>query len=248
MGSTLDALHHLQEIELQLAEVRQRIGARKQAVRAQEKRIAAMTTALEAMRKATRDKQIEADRLSLDIKSFEERMGRLRAALNTAKTNKEYSTVLVELNTLKADCARVEERTLALMTEIDADRKKLLQEEARLADEQVRLADSQKAARDYEAQVADRLKTLTTEREQAAAAIPPTVLSVFGRVAEKNDGQAMALVIRTNPRREEFVCSGCNMGVTLQQVNAIVSRDEPTICNICGRILYLERSAAPQAR
>jgi len=248
MGSILDALHHLQEIELQLTDVRQRVKGRHQAVRAQEKRIASLTSDLDAKRKAIRDKQVESDRLGLDVKSFEERMSKLRAALNTSKTTKEYSAVLVELNTHKADCAKVEERTLALLGEIDAARKLLQQEEARLADENARLTDAQKAARDYEQQVADRMGTLAAEREQAATAVPPTVLGIFGRVAEKHEGQAMALVVRTNPRREEFVCSGCNMGVTLQQVNAIVSRDEPIFCNTCGRILYLERSVASGAR
>ena len=248
MGSVLDALHHLQEIELQLTEVRQRVKVKNQAVRAQEKRMSALNAEHEARKKAIRDKQVEADRLALDIKSFEERMNKLRAALNTSKTNKEYSTVLLEINTMKADCAKIEERALVAMTEIDAAKKSLQQEEARIADEQTRLDEVRKAAADYEKQVADRLTTLGGEREQASASIPPAVLGIFGRVAEKHEGQAMALVNRTNPRREEFVCSGCNMGVTLQQVNAIISRDEPIFCNICGRILYLERTVASGAR
>lgn len=248
MGSVLDALHHLQEIELQLAEVRQRVKVKLQAVRAQEKRMASLTAEVDAKRKSIRDKQVEADRLGLDIKSIEERMSKLRGALNTSKTNKEYSTVLLELNTMKADCAKIEERALTIMSEIDSAKKVVQQEEARLADEQTRLDEVRKAAHDYEQQVADRLNTLTREREQASAAVPATVLGIFGRVAEKHEGQAMALVNRTNPRREEFVCSGCNMGVTLQQVNAIISRDEPIFCNICGRILYLERSVATGAR
>ncbi len=248
MGSILDALLKLQEVEIQLTELRQRIGAKQHAVRAQEKRIAVHTTELETKRKAMRDRQVEADRLNLDVKSFEDRVAKLRTQLNSAKTNKEYSTLLSEINTHKADSAKVEERTLNLFTELDAAKKIIDQEDARLADEQTRLAEVRKSARDYEQQVADRLKALTSERERAAEAVPEPVLGTFGRVAEKHDGQAMAVVLRTNPRREEFVCSGCNMGVTLQQVNAIISRDEPVFCNICGRILFLEGSLTSGAR
>lgn len=248
MGAILDALLKLQEVEIQLTELRQRISAKQHAVRAQEKRIAAHTTELESKRKAMRDRQLEADRLNLDIKSFEERMAKLRTQLNSAKTNKEYSTLLSEINTHKADSAKIEERTLGLFGELDAAKKVIEQEEARLADEQARLAEVRKSARDYEQQVADRLKSLTGDRERAAESVPGPVLGTFGRVAEKHEGQAMAVVLRTNPRREEFVCSGCNMGVTLQQVNAIISRDEPVFCNICGRILYLEGSATSGTR
>lgn len=248
MGAILDALLKLQEVEIQLSELRQRINAKQHAVRAQEKRIASHTTELDTRRKAMRDRQIEADRLNLEVKSFEDRISKLRTQLNSAKTNKEYSTLLSEINTHKADSAKVEERTLGLFTELDAAKKVIDQEEARLADEQNRLAEVRKTARDYEQQVADRLKSLTGERERAAESVPGPVLGTFGRVAQKHEGQAMAVVTRINPRREEFVCSGCNMGVTLEQVNAIISRDEPIFCNICGRILYLEGSAASGVR
>ncbi len=248
MGAILDALLRLQEIETQLGELRQQIAARQQAVRAQEKRIAALTAELDAKRKAARDRQIEADRANLEVKSYEERIAKLRAALNTAKTNKEYSTLLSELNTLKADSGKLEEKTLLIMTEIDGTKRALAVEDARLADEHTRLGEARKAADDFQQRVADRLARLTAEREKAADPVPPTVLGMFERVAAKNAGEGMAVVIRTNPRREEFVCGGCNMGVTLQQVNAIISRDEPILCNTCGRILHLEQSIAGGAR
>lgn len=248
MGTTLDALQKLQEIELQLTEIRQRVAARQRAVRAQEKRIAALHTELEAKRGALRIKQMEADRLGVDVKAADDRIAKLRVQLNSAKTNKEYSALLAQINTDKADTAKTEDRILALMTEIDAARKTHADDEQRLAVEQSKLADVQRAAADYEAQVSGRLATLTHERASAAAAVPASALAAFDRVAERHEGQALALVIRTNPRREEFACNGCNMSLTIEQVNSIVARDEPVYCHTCGRILYLDRSFAAPAR
>ena len=43
-----------------------------------------------------------------------------------------------------------------------------------------------------------------------------------------------------NPKRDEFICGGCNMAVTLETVNSLRTRDEVVQCNICGRILFFE--------
>ena len=41
-------------------------------------------------------------------------------SLNTAKTNKEYAAILTQINTLKADNAKLEEEALRIMQDADA--------------------------------------------------------------------------------------------------------------------------------
>ncbi len=248
MGAVLDALHRLQEIELQLAEVHQRIEARVRAAAAQERRLKQISEEIDAKRKELLARQMEADRLNLEIKSNEEKIAKLRAALNAARTNKEYSAVLAQLNTDKANNAKVEERLLALLSELDEARKRLAEDEQRLAAERAKLADLSQAAADTKEQSADRLEKLRAERAVAAAAVPSGALEMFERLARKNEGRALSLLIRINPRREEFACSSCNMSVTLEQVNAIITRDEPVLCHVCGQMLYLERTAETRVR
>ena len=73
------------------------------------------------------------------------------------------------------------------------------------------------------------------------------MLSTFQRACERHDGEAMAIVERVHPKRSEYVCSGCNMSVTLEIVNALQSRDEIQTCQICSRILYIESPASAMA-
>ena len=54
----------------------------------------------------------------------------------------------------------------------------------------------------------------------------------------------MAAVSRLRPKRDDYTCEGCNMGVTLEIVNSLQTRDEIQLCGVCRRILYLETSAA----
>jgi predicted nucleic acid-binding Zn-ribbon protein len=54
----------------------------------------------------------------------------------------------------------------------------------------------------------------------------------------------MAQIIQPHAKREEFICGGCQMGIPLQKVNAILGTDDIQTCDVCGRILYLEAPAA----
>ncbi len=248
MGATLDALHRLQEVELQIAELRRVIDRKVRAVKQQEVRISELRVRSVKEHDALRAGQMDADRLDLDVKSREAEIAKLRLALQGAKTNKEYSALLTQLNTNKADNSKIEDRVLAIMTELDGKRKNYAALQEQLKAEETRLAELQEAVREAEDKSRNRMDALRAEREQAAAAVPPSALEAFERMARKNDGEAMAKVIRTNPKRAEYACEGCNMAITIEQVNAILSRDDAITCNICGRILYLDTAAASSMR
>lgn len=248
MGATLDALHRLQEVEMQIAELRKGIDRKARAVKQQEIRIADLDAKIKQQRDGLRTGQMEADRLDLDVKVREAEIAKLRAALQLAKTNKEYSAILTQLNTFKADSSKVEDRVLGIMGELDKKRAEIdALAEQRNADD-ARLVELRDAVKEVESRSKARLDALLAERKEAAAAVPPSALEFFERVSRKNEGEAMARIVRTNPKRAEYACDGCNMSITIEQVNAILSRDEAITCNICGRILYMDTAVAPGMR
>jgi hypothetical protein len=67
MGATLDALHRLQEVELQIAEIQRGIDRKHRAVHKHEETIAQIDAQLRAEKSSCAD-QMEADRLDLDLK------------------------------------------------------------------------------------------------------------------------------------------------------------------------------------
>lgn len=248
MGVTLDALHRLQDIESQLAETQRRFDRKQRSCNREKRRISELDAKIQARRDELRTDQVEADRLELDAKSVEEEITKFRVALNTSKTNKEYSAVLTQLNTLKADNSKLESRILLLLSQIDEKKKQMAIVEVERDQESAKLTELEAALRAAQAEAQGRLTRLRADREQAAAAVPDSLLVVFDRVAQKNDGEAMAMVTRTHPKRSEYACEGCNMSITIEQVNAILSRDEAVLCNVCGKILFVESPAASNAR
>jgi len=243
MGATLEALHRLQEIALQIAEVEESIARKRRAVERHQKKLREIDADIANREAALKREQMDADRLDLDMKTHDASIAKLRQTLNQAKTNKEYSAILTQLNTEKADNSKLEEKLLAAMTQLDVKRKEIQAVRESRAAEAERIAAFQAEADKAADSARPRLLELKSQRDKAAAVVPAAALGVFDRVAQKNAGEALAQIIKTNPRRAEFACQGCNMALTIEQVNAVMSRDDPVLCNTCGKILYLETPA-----
>lgn len=240
MGSTLEALRRLQEVERQLALLRQEEEKRKRQILIQKRGIRKCTEALSNKRSDILAHQKEVDRIDLDVKTREQVLARHREALNKARTNKEYSTILTTINTEKVDSAKLEARELQLMAETESIRAELARVEEEQATHQERLGEAERTLQEYLERTADQRGTLEQQREEIGADVPASIRGIFDRVAERHDGEALAPVIRMHPKRDEFACGGCNMKVTLENVNALRMHEEIQLCHACGRIMYLD--------
>jgi predicted nucleic acid-binding Zn-ribbon protein len=242
MGPTLLGLIKLQSVENRLRAVKAKLARCRRNVIIQENQIRSLQNALEAKQEEIQLTRVQSDRLELELKSRDETITKLRAALNMAKTNKEYAAILTELNTNKADNSKIENQILELMKAIEADQADCMQikqqiEEQKTKLEQVR-KDSEAMAAKYEAEMV----TIQTEWEQSANNIPSEQLATFKRVAETYDGEALATVEQADSRSEAYTCGGCFMGLTVETVNALMTKDDVIRCPNCTRILVLDTS------
>jgi len=243
MGATLDALHRLQSIEDRLRSVREQVDSKRRLVQGRRNRVAHLERQINDTHQAIRQAQTEADRLELDRLTREEHVARLREALNRTKSNKEYAALLTQLNTEKADMLKLEDSALGAMGRVEQERKKEADLKALLAKELSQSTEITKTAQEAEGKLAAEPEALERERADAADHIPAKALAVFERACERHEGEAMALVERVHPKRAEYVCTGCNMSIPLEVINALQSRDEVQQCQTCSRILYLEAPA-----
>ena len=244
MGETLEALRRLQDVELQLAAIRRKREAKTRRLAAHERQARQADERLEAHRRKTRERQIKLDNLTLEVGSREQSINKHREALNKAKTNKEYGSILAAMNTEKADTAKLESSVLQLMDEIHELQNGATEIEAEKARILENVSTVQKALQAFDDESREGLNELEAKREEYAANIPPATLASFTRVAQRHEGEAMAPITRLHPKREEYLCEGCHMKVTLEIVNALQTRDEIQLCNCCGRILYLDAALA----
>ena len=243
MGQLLEGLLKLQSIERELAQVRRRLRSRENAVNIQQRRIDQLQEEWEALDSRSLGRRKDADRCELDLKQSEERVAKLRTALNSAKTNKEYAAILTQINTLKADNAKLEDSTLRILQEVDSVRA----EADKVRDEIDRESKRLEEIKQTNAAEIERLNGMVVglmeDRGEAAKGIDAHALRVFGRVAEKYDGEAMAVIqIEGKKAPYDYICGGCHMSLNAEHANALRVRDEIRTCDNCGRILFLDPS------
>jgi len=241
MGQMLDGLLKLQSIERDLAQVRRRLKTRQSAVDLQQRRIDKHQEQWDALQERATTRRKDADRHELDLRQSEEHVARLRSALNTAKTNKEYAAILTQINTLKADNAKLEESALRIIQDVDTLRLEADKVKEQIDSETKRLDEIKQTNSTEIEKLEGMLADLTARREEAAQGLSPEGLSVFDRVAERYDGEAMAAIqIEGKKPPYDYICGGCYMSLSAEHANALRVRDEIRICNNCGRILYME--------
>ena len=144
MGPVLNALIKLQSIENRLRAVKSKLSRCRRTVIFQENQLRTLQSGLKAKKEEIKMTRVQADRLELELKQRDESIARLRAHLNMAKTNKEYSAILTELNTSKADNSKIESQVLELMKNVEADEAVCIELQSR---SRSRKADSRRSAK-----------------------------------------------------------------------------------------------------
>ena len=242
MGPVLHGLMKLQSVENRLRAVKSKLARCRRSVIFQENQLRVLQNGLEAKREEIRLTKIQADRLELELKERDAHIAKFRAALNVAKTNKEYSVILTELNTSKADNSKIESQALDLMKNIEADEAACLEIQVQIDQQKDKLNQTRKEtevkATEYETQISE----IQVEWDRAAAVLHPELIEVFKRVADTYDGESLAAAEQQNERVEAFSCGGCFMSLTAETVNRLMTCDEIIRCPNCTRILVLKDS------
>ena len=239
MGPVLNGLMKLQSIENRLRVEKAKLTRCRRNVIIQENLIRSLQNALEAKKEEVQLSRVQCNRLELELKSNDEIIAKLRASLNSAKTNKEYAALLTQLNTMKADNSKVETQTLELMKDIESDESECGEIQKQI-DEQKQTLDqtrkeSEVLARKYQIQINE----IQTKWDQVAKSIPAEKLEIFNRVAETYDGQAVVGVDQQEGNKGAYSCGGCFMGVPAESVNMLMTKDDIIRCPNCTRILVL---------
>jgi len=242
MGPVLNGLKKLQSVENRLRAAKAKLARCRRNVVIQENQVRTSQNALEAKKEEIQLTQVQYDRLELDLKSRDEEIAKLRAALNSAKTNKEYAAVLTQLNTTKADNSKNETHILDLLKDIEADEAECREIEKQIEEQKQQLEKTRVESAELATKYEEEIQQIQKEWDQEAKNIPPEPLETFKRVADTYDGQAVTPIEQPDNKKGAYSCGGCFMGITAESVNKLMSKDEIIRCPNCTRILVLADS------
>lgn len=246
MGPTNIALVKYFRSDQQLRAAQSRLDAASKDVRVQERRSNDLAEKHKLAQSRLRETQSLAGQMELDLKTRDAHIDKLRNQQQLAKTNKEYQAFLIEINTAKVDRNKVEDETMKVLESVERLQQELKDLGTSLETERAKLQAMRDKIGDRVAQLQAEIDALRPAREEAAKAVPKKAREMFDRMADRFDGEAMAALSKPDRRREEYVCTACNMDLVTDVYNKLHSRDELIFCPSCRRILYIPDDLPPE--
>lgn len=248
MGPTNVALVKLFEADLKLRDAQSRHDAAAHNVRIQERRVNDLTEKLRSTQQSLKENQARHANLEMDLKSRDQLIEKLRTQQQGAKNNKEYQALLVEINTRKVDRGKIEEQILVLIDIVEKQKVESGHLATHLEAEKTKLEGMRAEINDRLATLQAEVDAIRPEREAAEAQVPAKIRDLFNRLADRYDGEAMAGIDRPDRRKEEYLCTACNMDLVRDIYNKLKNRDDVVFCPNCQRMLFIpEYFTAEQA-
>jgi len=246
MGPNNIALVTYFRADQRLREAQGRLMAATKDVRIQERKVADLSERQRLAAQKLKEQQSGAAQLELDLKSRDEQIEKLREQQTQSRNNREYQAFLVEINTAKADRGTVEDETIKALEAVERLSVELKDLSEQLKAEQARLQELKGLVSGKLDELQADIDARQAERDAAGAQVPTKMRDVFDRLADKYDGEAMAALAKPDRRREEYICTVCNMDQAVDTYNKLHSRDELLFCPSCRRVLYIPDDLPPE--
>jgi predicted nucleic acid-binding Zn-ribbon protein len=236
---TIPALLALFKIDRDLQHLRTGLDNVQKDQKRQQAKIAQLTADVDAQDAAHKKLHAEITTRELDMKTRQEHIEKMRASLNTTKTNKEYSAILVHISAEKNEVSKIETALLEQMQQLETLGKAIAGVREQIAAEKQVLAKIESEHGDKVAGLTREINALLERRAEAARHVPGEALRQYDRVSQKYPGDAMAPLEFDEGDLDSVSCGSCYMGLNVEHLNALRGRDEIRRCNSCNRILYL---------
>jgi predicted nucleic acid-binding Zn-ribbon protein len=185
--------------------------------------------------------QAHASTLEHQARDVEIRIEALREQMATVTNNKEYSALLIEVNTLKLSKGKIEEEALVQMEQVESLQKQLAELDTQVAQQKKLVSVAEGEVQSRKTEVGAELAERTAKRDEAASGIAPDIKNAFDRLCDQHDGEALAPAVEDNAKRMEYSCGGCYMTIPLERVNSLFTQPNTlTTCPSCQRFLYVD--------
>jgi len=230
--SSIEKLLELQEHDLRIHRIQTELRDVPVRKNRELERLKDHTEALKKAEDALKERQAVLKQNELEVTSKKEKIAKLRTQQMSLKTNKEFQTMALEIETIEKSIRRDEDGEIEIMETIEtakADvtvRKKALDAEKSLIQEDINVLDERIAALEAE------LKEEQTIRVRLQQDVDPEWLRRYDVMLKSKRGGAVLV------SADGGVCGGCHMTLPPYQQHGARKRVEMVICSYCGRMLY----------
>lgn len=160
-----------------------------------------------------------------------ERIKDRQTKLMSIQTNREYQSILKEIEDTKAANLQREEELTLLMEQSELIRNKIDELGKRCAEMESQLEEDAKRVAQESAKLEADKQKITKVREAQAKKVDAKYLNRYEMLRSKRNGLAVTGVTRG-------VCRGCNMNIPPQMFNQLLKEQELLTCPTCNRMMY----------
>jgi predicted nucleic acid-binding Zn-ribbon protein len=176
--------------------------------------------------------------LETEVKDIKVQIAKYRRQLNEVKTNKEYTSLLKEIEEAQHKVDTLEEAIIAEMLAADDVEEEIKAATHRQGQDEESLKKEKLVLDEKMEQAEAKFASLGKEREALLPRIPREQLALYESLRQKKAGAALS------PVTGDF-CAMCHMRVRPQMLNEIRDKVKVILCENCGRILYWTTKSEP---
>ncbi len=176
--------------------------------------------------------------LEAEVKDIKVQIGKYKRQLNEVKTNKEYTSLLKEIEEAQHKVDTLEEAIIAEMLTADDVEEEIKTATRRQGQDEESLKKEKLVLDEKMKETGTKFAALNKEREAILPRIPREQLMLYESLSRKKGGAALS------PVTGDF-CAMCHIRVRPQMLNEIRDKVKVILCENCGRILYWTTKPEP---
>ena len=236
MSDQFETLRKLQTLDAELYRLRRQQQEKPRELERSRQQMAEQDALLKSLEERVKTLQLQQKEKEGELQTREANVKKLQGQLFQLKTNKEYTVMQHEIDTLKADNSLLEEAILSVFDAIDQAMKERHAQQLRVEEQKQGLAQETHRIERELAALEEQIGVLERQRQAIAPEIAPQALSTYERILVSREGLAMVPVIQES-------CGGCHWRLPPQVINEVYLKTRLVTCEHCNRILYADESA-----
>jgi uncharacterized protein len=226
-----EILRTLHRIHRQLGDLKERLARGPKHTKAAETNVAHRESLLAKAKNDDKTFRIALDQKQLQLKTAEAKVKDLRIKLNTAQSNREYQTLLEQIQAAEMANSVLADEILESLDKVDEHKKSVAKAESDLAAARKKLEEIRSGASEQDPKIRGDIARLEKELKENEASLPDEVREPYHRMIRHLGEDALAPV-------ENQCCGGCNQQIPLNLCSRIMM-NQAVFCKTCGRMLYM---------
>jgi predicted nucleic acid-binding Zn-ribbon protein len=231
LNEEIRQLTELQVIDLEIAKLDAEINAEKETFAKRQKAFAERQSTIEELQARIADADAKRREIEAELADELSRIKERQSKMMQVQTNREYQSLLKEIEDGKKSVKESEEEIVRIMESSEANAKIMAEQANQTDEEEKALAGENKKVLKHAEEIEGKKAKIIAKRDSMAKNIKAATLRKYDMLRTRRNGKAVVGVVNG-------ICQGCFMSIPPQHFNDILKGDRMLNCPTCQRILF----------